>query len=407
MAKHTPNLLLTSNVLSNGIVQFLNLSTPLIAQVYAIRILALDQIAQIALINSFIYIGLAFAIHQSPAVFHALCMSAEKPDKQQILCDGILCSLIFSVLATIILYGIFLANNYDIMLCSILIIPLLTTPISSEYYYQATLQNKLILLRRLVSRTLFLILLITLVKKDEDVYIYAAISSLTLSAEHIYNFLKLDFRGLFSKFDLKRSLYACLSNLNLLPMQLSTNPIPSFSIIIAGYIYPLSVVGEYSILVRIVNTATTFLTSNTMVFIPFAKLISNADDNKKMKVDRNILIFLLFAGLTISTIIFISSDYILELFLSTYVNKDSAIFLCILSLFIPLHSVTNHISVSTLIGDGRINQATALNIFSFVIFIASLFTLSSLNASMAFPISFVTASLCGFSLAISLSRSVR
>lgn len=390
------------NLIANSLNQILGIGFPVIIQSYIIRKLSLVDIGYWNIITSIKSITLLFISFFNIYLINKISGTDDQEELSEILTNSIL-SIYLCLLIPFTVYLYYLLNTYPSLSHIIIVssVPLLSFPISLEYYYQGRLKNDFLLYRKLIAKILFIVLLFTFVKEKNDFLIYVYIVSGILLFEHLINYFYC--RGLIKlKFIKRRGINLILKkSFPYLPFIVTFNVLPHISIVVGDYIYNSEEISIYSILFKLINLGTTFISSSAMVFFPL-KLrtqLSNSKFSDKKYIAATIIVSIL----AIITIIFIK-EIIYFLFLDEYRVSGLNLNYNILTLYILIHSVYNYIAFNKYFANDRVWTITAVNcliiIIYFLIISYSWFT----GIKIEFAVTIITSALIGLLILLIIQR---
>lgn len=376
--------LLNRNLIANTLNQVLGVGFPVLIQSYIIRILNLEDIGYWNIILSAKSIILLYVSFFSIYLVKSVAEVVSFKRTQFIITNSIVAIGITAVLP-IILYNIYLISKYPQFLELILVssIPLVTFPISIDYLYQGKLRNDFIFYRRIVVKLVFIGLLFTIVKDSTHFLYFVYLSSLILSAEH---FINLFYGRKYIKIKYIHSSYIkeiIKGSVPYFPFLVTFNILPHLSIVIGDYLYSTEEIGIYSILFKLINLATTFVSSTAMVFLPLK--LKNLSEKKGFS-DSKYLIGTVIASLCVIIGLVIGKDIIFYLFLADYTVSSMNINYYLLTLYVPIHSTYNYIIFNSYFANNKVLISTIFNliiIFSYclIFYISKLYILEILFAT--------------------------
>lgn len=384
------NLLTNTNInlFTNGLNQVLGIGFPILIQFYTIRHFNISDLGYLNLLNSYWAI---FTLGLSFFNFYLLRVFASKKNEEDVkayLTNATVLMYAFIVIPFIFLC-IYLYFQYPQIFKITLLtsLPVITAPLSFEIYFQATLKNSFILIRRFIVRVLFIVLMLLFAKTEGDFIIYVLILCLSSTAENLINLLIINKYISLKLINLKVVKDILKYSLSYLPFNLTYNLMPNLSIIGASSFISIDQVTIYSVLIRIINLVTSFITSAVMVLYPIkinhAK--ENGDDPFKDKIylKNTIIVSILVAMGLISThkIIFFA-------FLENYKIDHMFVQFSILTSFIVFHSVYNYITFNYYFIKDRIIFISMVNVVLLLIYFIELvfvrFGLANFNFSIIY-----------------------
>ena len=381
--------IINKNLLANALNQILGVGFPIIIQFYIIRHLNIEDIGYWGIFNSsstLVLLAINFFY------IYILKLISENPDKTE---TYLINSVVLAYAMFIIPFAIyitFLLYNYSflyqiIIICSI---PIITTPLAMDYYYQANLKNDFIFYRRLFVKILFVILLFTLVKDSSDFIIYAGISSFTLCLEHFINFYKIRKKIIFKNININSIIEIFKESISYLPFNLTYNVLPHYSIIIGFYFLDLKTLAIFTILFKLINLASTFISSSVMVLFPY-KIKSGKNSFNDFKYLKNTVLFSLFVIFVFA----VFSKLIFYIFLSDYRMESLKYDFILLSLYILIHSVYNYLVFNFFLIHDKIYLVIVTNIIILLIFLFEILIHIIFEYELKFPLLIIIPVLSG------------
>ncbi len=357
------------NLFSNLLNQFLGIGFPILIQFYTIRHFRINDLGFLNLINSYwaiFTLGLSFFSFYLLKLF---TVKNELHDLRVYLTNSLVLMYLFILLPFVVLL-IFLYYKYQpiFYITALTSLPVITSPLSFEIFFQATLKNSFILIRRFIVRILFVLLLLTLAKTKSDFFIYICIYSLSTTLENIINFfyikkyisVKLINRNVLKDIFFKSS--------NYLIFNLTYNIMPNISIIFAASYISIEGVSIYSILIRIINLATSFITSAVMVLYPIKIKHSLENDQVAFK-DNHFLKNTILISIAVCLGLILTQKIIFFLFLKNYHVNNMTLQFTLLSTFIIFHSIYNYLTFNFYFIKNKIYFITFVNIILVLIFL--------------------------------------
>jgi O-antigen/teichoic acid export membrane protein len=368
--------------------QLLGIGFPIIIQFYTIRHFNLADLGYLNLLNSYWAI---FALALSFFNFYLLKIFASKKSEYDIklyLTNATVLMYSFILVPFLVFLGFLYYQYPQVFNITVLTsLPIITAPVAFEIFFQATLRNSFILVRRLIIRVLFVVLMLTFTKVEADFIVYVYILCLSSTIENLIN---LAFLKRYMSFGLVRLSVIkdiAKNSLSYLPFNLSYNLMPYISIIGASYFVPIDEVTIYSVLVRIVNLATSFITSAVMVLYPVKiNAVSNNQNNSfnDGRYLKNTILVSFGAALVLITL----HKIIFRAFLENY-HVDNMLFqFSILTCFIIFHSVYNYITFNYFFIKNQTFFISIVNVLLLVLYLLSValvkFNVIPFNFAMMF-----------------------
>lgn len=381
------------NLIANTLNQVLGIGFPVLIQSYIIRVLDLEDIGYWNIILSAKSMILLYVSFFSIYLVKSIAESISFKRSQFIITNSIIAISVTAVVP-ILVYNIYLISKYPQFLELILVssIPLVTFPISIDYLFQGKLKNDYIFYRRISVKLVFIGLLFVAVRDSSDFLGFVYLSSLILSAEYLINFYYgrkyISLKYINSKY-IKQIIK---ESAPYFPFLVTFNILPHLSIVIGDYFYSTEEIGIYSILFKLINLATTFVSSSAMVLLPL-KLKNLAE--KKGFSDTRYLIATVAASVVIITGLIATKNLIFYLFLDKYTVPNMSFNYYMLTLYILIHSVYNYIIFNKYFANNKVLVSTIFNliiIFSYlvIIYISELYSLG-----MHFAVSVIISSSLG------------
>jgi O-antigen/teichoic acid export membrane protein len=376
------------NLLINLLNQIFGIGFPVLIQYYTIRHFDLADLGYLNLLNSYWAI---FALGLSFFNYYLLKVFASKKAGQDVklyLTNATVLMYSFIILPFLVFLGFLYFQYSQIFNLTLLTsLPIITAPVSFEIFFQATLRNTFILVRRLIIRVLFIVLMLVFAKDETDFLIYVYIFCLSLTAENLIN---LAFIRKYISFELIRWSVVkdiAKNSLSYLPFNLTYNLMPNLSIIGASYFVAIDEVTIYSVLVKIVNLATSFITSSVMVLYPVKiNSVSNSQNNSfnDGRYLKNTILVSFGAALGLITL----HKFIFKAFLENYQVDNMLVQFSILTCFIIFHSVYNYITFSYYFIKNQTFFISIVNVLLLVLYLLSValvkFNVIPFNFAMMF-----------------------
>lgn len=387
--------IINKNLLANALNQILGVGFPIVIQFYIIRRLNIEDIGYWGIFNSssaLVLLAINFFY------IYILKLISENPSKtKSFLINSIVLAYVLFIIPFLIYIG-FLFYNYSflykiIIICSI---PIITNPLAMDYYFQANLKNDFIFYRRLFVKTIFIILLFSLVKDQSDFIIYAGISSFVLSLEHFINFYKIRKNIVFKNISFSLIIDIFKGSIAYLPFNLSYNVLPYYSIIIGAYFLDMKSLAIFTILFKLINLATSFISSSVMVLFPH-KIKSLKSSYNDLKYLKNTIIFSLF----VIVVFALFSRLIFYIFLSDYSMENMKYEFILLSFYILIHSVYNYIVFNYYLIYNKTRMVNFTNIIILVIFLFEILVYKFFNFKLIFSLVVIIPALSGLIILLS------
>lgn len=352
--------MLKKNLIANTLNQILGVGFPVLIQSYIIRVFELEDIAYWNIILSTKAIVILYVSFFNIYLIKKIAENKSFKKIQFIITNSI-AAICISTIIPFTIYYIYLIANYPKLTEWIIVssLPLITFPFSIEYLYQGKLRNDFIFYRRIIIKLLFVIILFTTVKDQEHFIKFVYITSLLISIEHIINLYygRMYVKIRYVNFNYIRSIFK--GSLPYLPFLVTFNILPHLSIVMSYYSYSPDETGIYSILFRLINLATTFVSSAAIVLLPMK--LKNLSENKGFS-DIKFLLGTIIVAFCISLGLIISKELIFFLFLDEYLIQSININYYILTMYIPIHSIYNYLIFNKYFANDRILVSTTFNL---------------------------------------------
>jgi O-antigen/teichoic acid export membrane protein len=376
------------NLFTNVLNQLLGIGFPILVQFYTIRHFNITDIGYLSLLNSYWSI---FALSLSFFNYYLLKLFASSKDEKFI--KTYLSNSTFLMYAIILIpfsfFIVFLHNKYPHLLNLTILtsLPIITAPLSFEIYFQASLRNKFILKRRFITRLFFFLFMFIFANNKDDFIIYVYLFCLAPTFENIINFFYLKNNLSFKYIKLSVLKIILKQSISYLPFNLTYNLIPNLSTIAASHFVSIDQLTIFSILVRIVNLSTSFITSTVMVLYPVKVQLSS--ENSSIKFDDTRFMKNTFViSLLVSIFLIIIHKVIFKAFLKDYYVEGMLFHFSILTIFIIIHSLYNYVTFNYYFINERISFITKMNILIILIYFVNIILvylgLISFNFSILF-----------------------
>lgn len=360
------------NLLTNVLNQILGIGFPILIQFYTIRHFNINDLGYLNLLNSYWAI---FTLGLSFFNFYLLKVFASKKNEEDIklyLTNATALMYAVVTLPFLILLAYLYSQYPSIFKITLLTsLPVITAPLSFEIYFQATLKNSYILIRRLVLRILFVLLMLFFAKTEADFIIYVYIFCLSSTAENLINLLIINkyisFKML--NFDVIKDVFR--NSLSYLPFNLTYNLMPNISIIGASNFITIDQISIYSILIRIVNLATSFITSAVMVLYPIKINHENSNSSEGFK-DVKYLKNTIYVSIAVIVGLIATHKIIFYAFLENYKVDNMLLQFSILTTFIAFHSVYNYLTFNFYFIKDRTMYISIVNVILLIVYFIEL-----------------------------------
>lgn len=377
---------LARNLTANLIVQFVNIGFPLLLQFYLIRTLELSvlgtwylvtaAIALLQLLISFPHIALVKKIASGEGQLSEIVGSA--------YVIGICCS---AILAPLFVYYVYLTLNVDVSLVMFSCLLLITLPLSSEFYFQGKLKNTFVMKRKLIIKTIYISTVFVLVTDSEDFSTFFIISIFAIVVENLVNFINM-FK--FNRIS-RPTLFSCKELVKeswlYIPFNASYNTIPHVSLILIQPFVSKETVAIYSIFMRIVNVATTFVTSSVIVLFPY-----RLTEGVSYKGDARILGIKTAVALSMIASMVVFRDHIFLFFLNSEVSVNFETEYFLLLSFILIHTIYNYCIFSFYLSRSNLLIPILANFLQLGVFYVLIHYFNSIGMNNYYSISILVSS---------------
>jgi O-antigen/teichoic acid export membrane protein len=352
--------------------QLLGIGFPILIQFYTIRHFNIADLGYLNLLNSYWSI---FTLGLSFFNFYLLKVFASKKNEEDLksyLTNATVLMYAFITVPFVILLT-YLYFQYPLIFKITLLtsLPVITAPLSFEIYFQATLRNSYILIRRFIVRVLFIVLMIWFAKTENDFIIYVYIFCLASTAENLINIFIINKYISIKLINLKIIKYVFKNSLSYLPFNLTYNLMPNLSIIGASNFISIEQVTIYSVLIRIINLATSFITSAVMVLYPI-KINHTTENNEDAFKDSKYLKNTIIVSIIVAVGLIATHRIIFFAFLENYKVDDMIIQFSILTSFIIFHSIYNYITFNYYFISDRTIFISIVNVVLLLIYFSEL-----------------------------------
>jgi O-antigen/teichoic acid export membrane protein len=364
--------LIRNNLAANAIIQVLAVGFPIILQSYLVRHLYIEDLGHLNIINATKSISMLSISFLNLYLVKVVSNSSDDEVASYIVNSTALMLLLLTIPVTFFL--IYLLYNYPNLshIIFITVLTMIIAPLSCDFYFQAKLKNTFSLYRRLVVWILYLICLFAFVNERSDFLFYVYISSFATIIEVLMNFyyIKKYFNiNFLSKKLIKSILY---NSIGLLPFLLTFNLLPNLFMLVGSKFMQINDFTIFGILFKLINLATTFVTSAVMILFP-AKIIHKKMNSDKLYDDLKYLRNTIIVCFLIILSLLLFRNIIFNVFLYKYKisNMNSEFF--ILSFYIIIHSIYNYVAFNYYLINGYNNILVIINIFILLIFSLELY----------------------------------
>jgi O-antigen/teichoic acid export membrane protein len=368
--------------------QLLGIGFPMLIQFYTIRHFNITDLGYLNLLNSYwaiFTLGLSFFNFYLLKVFAS--MKNEEDVKSYLTNVTVLMYTFITVPFIILLVYLYFQYPLIFKITLLTSLPVITAPLSFEIYFQATLRNSYILVRRFIVRVLFIVLMLWFTKTENDFIIYVYIFCLSSTVENLINIFIINKFILIKLINLKIIKDVFKNSLSYLPFNLTYNLMPNLSIIGASNFISIEQVTIYSVLIRIINLATSFITSAVMVLYPI-KINHTAENSEDAFKDSKYLKNTIIVSIIVAIGLIVTHKIIFFAFLENYKVDEMLIQFSILTSFIIFHSIYNYITFNYYFISDRTIFISIVNVVLLLIYFSELvlvkFGLINFNFSITY-----------------------
>lgn len=394
-----------SNYIYNLIYQILVVIIPLATMPYISRVLNVSGIGifsyTTAITGYFILFG-----SMGIATYGQLKISSYRNDKHKMSKTFYELLTIKTIITFVIIIGYLLFLNLDNnekykTMYYILIIQILASAIDVSWFLQGLEEFKKILIRNIIIKFLGVILIFLLVKKPEDLYLYAVIvnGSTLIGNLSIWLFIRRYLEKVnFNEFNIKIHIKPCI--MYFIPTIATTIYLTLDKAMIGWFTNTTMENGYYEQANRIAQMALTVVTSLSMVTMPRMAYLFKNNKIQELKFRLNESVrFILLISIPMCLGIITVSDSFIPLFLGRGFDKAS-ILLKIFSLLIIIVGLNNAVGKQVLMPVGRQKEynkcvilGALVNFLLNLIFVPRLYSIgaaiSSVLAELVILLSFI------------------
>lgn len=367
----------------------LGIGFPILIQFYTIRHFNIADLGYLNLLNSYWAI---FTLGLSFFNFYLLKVFASKKNEDDVkayLTNATVLMYTFITIPFIILLFYLYYQYPSIFKITLLTsLPVITAPLSFEIYFQATLKNSYILIRRFVVRVLFIVLMLWFAKNQNDFLIYVYIFCLSSTAENLINLFIINKYISLKLINLNVIKDILKNSLSYLPFNLTYNLMPNLSIIGASNFISIDQVTIYSVLIRIINLATSFITSAVMVLYPI-KINHTTENGEDSFKDGKYLKNTFLVSVLVAIGLIATHKIIFYAFLENYKVDHMLVQFSILTSFIVFHSIYNYITFNYYFIKDRTMFISIVNVVLLLIYFLELVLVKYELFDFNFSISYI------------------
>lgn len=364
---------LRSNLGFNLVNQLLLIAFPLFLNIYLVRVLHLEDLGKWYLVNS--AAALVQLLITAPHFWLVRKLSGGEGDPQRTVAAG-MTTYLGLLLAVAPLYGAYvLWIAPEASFVAVLVFAqLLMSTLACEYYFHAYQQQRFLMIRRLVTRSVLAVLLLIFVRDPTDFHLFVVLTTAMFILEHLINLGAVLQRLGLARPDRSTLRAVAGSVRQMLPFNATHNTLPHIVLLAAPWVFDLETVAILTILVRLVNMATTLVTSSINVIFPFLNTKAGAVDIKKRLGRMTGLV-----AVAIGLIGFLLHEPVAWIFLDRALTLEQVQGFGFLCAYIPIHAVYNYLAFSNFVAQSKTYVVTLCNLFIQGCFGA---------AAMVFPASF-------------------
>ena len=331
------------NMMLNAIKGLMSIFFPLISFPYVSKALGVDNIGRYNFANSIIsYFVLLAGLGINTYAIREGARLREKENEFRQFANEMFSINILSTILSYVLFALLLIivpkfQEYKTLLI-ILSLQIIFKTIGIEWIYSIYEDYAYITLRSIVFQVISLILLFVLVRNENSVNMYAAITVISAVGSNVLNYFhakkycKVDFRW---KIDWKKHLKPIMV---LFAMSVTVTIYVSSDTTILGFLCNDYTVGIYSVSVKIYSIVKTVLSSVLVVSIPRLSALLGTNDRKEFNfVASDIYKTLLTVVIpAIIGILLLRKPIVLLLSDATYISASSSLLLLSIALFFCL-----------------------------------------------------------------------
>ncbi len=346
--------------------QGVNALLPLLIQYLIVRRL---DLADIGSLNILLSMQALFGLIVAAANLHLLSVTSNQAscDDSVVISNGTFFGLLCAIPSVVLFMLVALSSDAltnrigDAIVIIVLSISILLAPFANAYYFQARLLNRQMFTRRVISRFVLLAAVLLFVKSPDDAGLYAVIFSFTLALEYLLAYVKIHSFLEFDEISFKRQKEILLGSIKYLHFNLTYGVLPHYAILFGFNREEEQSFAEFSILVKLVNLITGFITSSVMVLYPF-KYTRSQDSNLQIFDSKALFWTAIIALLTALSLLFFSKPIYALMLNSTNPEMDKEFW--VLVLYIPIHAIFNYYIFNYFIYESKNLFVMILNSFT-------------------------------------------
>lgn len=347
------------NFIYNTVLRVLNIIFPLITFPYIARILSADGIGKVDF--SLSVMQYFVLISQIGIPLYAIRECAKHRDDKDKLTKTVQEILIINLVMIVVSYSLFFItlisidkfNDYNTLLL-IMSINIIATNIGVEWYYEAIEEYRYIAIRSFFVKLVSLVLVFTLIRQENDYFIYGCITVFSISLGYVYNFVnfirQIRLFKRYSNYDFKRHIKPIIL---LFGMNISVSVYLNLDKVLLGFLASNRSVGLYVAANRIIKVVLALVTSLGVVLLPrMSYYIENKKEPEVKRLIRKAIDFILMISLPAAVgIIFMAREIILLFAGNDYADAISTI--RILSPILIAIAISNLIGIQVLMSYGK------------------------------------------------------
>ncbi len=384
---------LVVNLSANLITQVITIGSPLLVQFHLVRNLKLSDLGTWYLVTA--SIALLHLVITFPH-YELVKRIASSEQISRLLGTAYLLGFINAlVLAPIFVYYLVEVLNIHLGLTLIACTLLVSTPIASEFFFQGKIKSVFVLQRKTLVKVILVIGTLLLVRGEDDFYKFFILSILCMAMEHIICFGYVLKNRLFGTPDWSVLKGIVTKSWLYIPFRLSYNTLPHISLIAFKSLVTLELLAIYSIFMRIVNVATTAVTSSMVVLFPYSINKQGIQENTMQILGAKLLVC---TGLIAMMIIF--QDYVLWFFLNQKLEGSLQTEYIILTFFIVIHTTYNFLIFNQFLSKSKLLIPLLTNILQLSAFFLCTFIFTQWSVEHFYSVSIIVSSLVNLTLLV-------
>lgn len=377
---------LKSALFYNFISQVLVIGFPLFLNVYLVRVLDFEDLGKWYLVNS--AVALVQLLVTAPHFWLVRQISSGKDRLRQTVSAGVITYLLVLLAVGPIYFGyiVWAAPTAQFVAVAVFVHVLFST-LACDYYFQAVLKQRFLMIRRIVSRSFLMLLLVIFVQEPDNFETFIFLVTGAYIAESLVGFVVV-WKDLGLTLPGKATIIAALSSLKeMLPFNAFHNTLPHIMLLYSTRFFDLETVAVLSILIRVVNMLTTLVTSSAGVIFPY---FASGQGDRKQK-DKFLWLTTAIAG-SLAGFCFALQQPIGLIFLDRELNQHQIWGFGMLCSYVVVHSIYNYIAFNFMMAASLTKLVILTNILIVITFVAF--------------VSFVELSLVSFAAMMSLSAVI-